>query len=118
MRRATGLSALLALLVGACAALPPGPSVMALPGQGKTFELFQQDDSVCRQFASAQIGNTSPGDAANQSFAGSSAIGTLLGAAAGAAIVRSVRPVASCSAQLPALPRPAILALRSKGAMT
>jgi Glycine-zipper domain len=59
---------------------------MALPGQGKTFELFQQDDSVCRQFASAQIGNTSPGDAANQSFAGSSAIGTLLGAAAGAAI--------------------------------
>jgi hypothetical protein len=88
MRRATGLSTLLmALLLGACAApLPPGPTVMALPGQGKSFEIFQQDDSVCRQFASAQIGNASPGDVANQSFAGTTAIGTLLGAAAGAAI--------------------------------
>src|SRR5215469_8174693 len=85
MLRVTGLSAL--LLVAACAApLPPGPSVMVLPGQGKSFEIFQQDDSVCRQFASAQIGDASPGAAANQSFAGSAAIGTLLGAAAGAAI--------------------------------
>jgi OmpA family protein len=86
MRRATGLSALPALFLSACAALPPGPTVMVLPGQGKTFEIFQQDDSVCRQFASAQIGNLSPADAANQSFAGSSAVGTFLGAAAGAAI--------------------------------
>jgi Glycine-zipper domain len=87
MRRVTGLSALLALSLAACAApLPPGPSVMALPGQGKSFEIFQQDDGVCRQFASAQIGDAVPGVAANQSFAGSAAIGTLLGAAAGAAI--------------------------------
>jgi hypothetical protein len=57
-----------------------------MPGQGKSFEIFQQDDSVCRQFASSQIGDASPGAAANESFAGSAAIGTLLGAAAGAAI--------------------------------
>lgn len=88
MRRARELTALvIALMLAACAApLPPGPSVMALPAQGKSFDIFQQDDSVCRQFASAQIGDASPGAAANQSFAGSSAIGTLLGAAAGAAI--------------------------------
>ena len=87
MLRVIGLTALLAFFLGACAApLPPGPSVMVLPGQGKSFEIFQQDDSVCRQFASAQVGDASPGAAANQSFAGTAAIGTLLGAAAGAAI--------------------------------
>ena len=58
MRRVAGLAALFAaLLLSACAApLPPGPSVVALPGQAKSFDNFQQDDSVCRQFASAQIG--------------------------------------------------------------
>ena len=88
MRCVAGLCVLWALSLAACAApLPPGPSVMALPGQGKTFESFQQDDGVCRQFASAQIGDVSPGGAANQSFAGSAAIGAATGgAAAGAAI--------------------------------
>jgi len=89
MRRAATLGApLTALLLGACVVVPPGPSsaVMTYPAPGKTFEAFQQDDGVCRQFAAAQTGGISPAGAANQSFAGSAAAGTLVGAAAGAAI--------------------------------
>src|SRR5690242_17219399 len=89
MRCAARLGApLAALLLGACVVVPPGPSTAAMtyPGAGKSFELFQRDDGVCRQFAAAQTGNISPAEAANQSFAGSVAAGTLIGAAAGAAI--------------------------------
>jgi hypothetical protein len=83
--RATLVALFLAL--GGCAATPPaGPSVMALPGKGKDFAAFQADDVACRQYASAQIGNSSPAAAANASAVGSAALGTVLGAAAGAAI--------------------------------
>ncbi|HUJ97567.1 MAG TPA: glycine zipper family protein [Stellaceae bacterium] len=76
-----------ALALGACAVAPPtGPSVMALPAQGKSFEAFQQDDNACRQYASAQIGFGSPADAATQSAVNSTVLGTVLGGAAGAAI--------------------------------
>jgi Glycine-zipper domain len=75
------------LSLGACAVPPPaGPSVMALPGQGKNFEAFQQDDAACRQFAWQQTGGASPSAAATQSGVGSAVVGTALGAAAGAAI--------------------------------
>lgn len=72
-------------LVGACAApAPPGPTVMAWPGAGKSFDQFQRDDVGCRQYASRQTGYVSPGAAANQAGLGSALIGTGLGAAAGA----------------------------------
>jgi Glycine-zipper domain len=75
------------LALGACAVAPPtGPSVMAMPAQGKSFEQFQQDDAICRQFASASIGGAAPAQAATDSAVNSAAVGTLLGAAAGAAI--------------------------------
>lgn len=75
------------LLLSACAVAPPtGPSVMALPGKGKDFAQFQQDDASCRQYASSQVGGVAPEQAASQSFANSAALGTVLGAAAGAAI--------------------------------
>jgi hypothetical protein len=80
-----------ALALGACTVAPPtGPTVMALPPQGKGMTAFQQDDASCRQYASAQIGNISPQDAANQSAVNSVALGTVLGAAAGAAIGAAV----------------------------
>src|SRR5438876_7519845 len=72
-------------LLGACATVPTGPSVMVLPGSGKSFEEFQGDDGVCRRFAYQQAGTT-PGEAASGSGVASAAVGTLLGAAAGAAI--------------------------------
>lgn len=75
------------LALGACAVAPPtGPSVMALPAQGKSFEQFQQDDATCRQYASAQIGYGSPAQASTDSAVTSAIVGTALGAAAGAAI--------------------------------
>ncbi|NPT39588.1 hypothetical protein [Paraburkholderia xenovorans] len=32
--------------LGACAELPTAPSVMALPGTGKTFDQFETDDEL------------------------------------------------------------------------
>ncbi|HEY3918994.1 MAG TPA: glycine zipper family protein [Stellaceae bacterium] len=78
-------AAIALLALAGCAVVPPGPSIAAMPGQGKSFEAFQADDATCRQFAQQQTG-IAPADAANQSLVGSAAVGTLLGAAAGAAI--------------------------------
>jgi len=76
---------LIVMALGACATIPTGPNVMVLPGPGKPFEVFQSDDTVCRQWASQQAGS-SPNDAVNQNLVGGAAIGTLLGAGLGAAI--------------------------------
>ena len=76
-------------LSGCAVAPPPGPSVMVMPGQGKSFEAFQADDAACRQFATQQTG-IAPADAANQSLVSSAAVGTVLGAATGAAIGAAV----------------------------
>lgn len=76
---------LLALLVG-CATMPTGPTVAAMPGPGKPFEVFQADDAACRQWAQAQIGGASPSGTANQNIATGAIVGTAIGAAAGAAI--------------------------------
>jgi len=84
LRIATVSAAL--LLLGACVSLPSGPSVMVLPGSGKSFDQFRYDDADCRQFANVQIGGTSPSDAAASSVAKSAAVGTVVGAAAGAAL--------------------------------
>jgi hypothetical protein len=84
MRNQWTLLALLPLL-GACATMPLGPSVLVLPGSGKSFEDFQADNGVCQQWAAEQAG-ANP-DAAGQTRAASAAaIGTLLGAGTGAAI--------------------------------
>jgi hypothetical protein len=73
--------------VSACAVAPPaGPSFAAMPGNGKTFEQFQADDGRCRQAAATANGNVTPGQAAAQSGVGSAALGTALGAGAGALI--------------------------------
>ena len=82
---AVGLVSVLAL--SACAVAPPqGPSVMALPAQGKSFEAFQVDDAQCRGFASQQTGGASAARAANNSAVGSALLGTALGAGLGAAL--------------------------------
>jgi len=73
------------VLLGGCASIPSGPSVLVLPGTGKTFEQFQTDDAVCRQWAAHSVG-TEPNKAATESTVGGAAVGTVLGAAAGALI--------------------------------
>lgn len=68
-----------------CTVMPSGPTVMALPGTGKSFDQFRADDASCRQYAFEQVGGVSTQQAANTSAVGSAAVGTALGAAAGAA---------------------------------
>lgn len=81
------LSPLLALLLlGACASIPSGPSVMVLPGTGKNFDQFRADEYECRQYASSQVGGTTPDQSIENSAVKSAAVGAAVGAVAGAVI--------------------------------
>lgn len=51
--------AALPIMLNACAILPDGPTVVALPGTGLSLESFQSDDISCQAFALAQINNQS-----------------------------------------------------------
>lgn len=55
-----------------------------MPGSGKTFEQFQADDAICRQYASNQ--NSGATQRANDKAVQSGVVGTMIGAAAGAAL--------------------------------
>jgi hypothetical protein len=87
MSRLFRVSPLLALLLlGACTTIPSGPSVMAMPGTGKSFDQFRADDADCRQFALSQVGGTTANDTAVESGVKSAAVGAAVGALAGAAM--------------------------------
>ena len=70
--------------LSACVSAPTGPTVAIMPREGKPFEVFQQDDQICRQFATNAIKDTS--DAALKEGITSAAIAAALGVAAGAVI--------------------------------
>ena len=74
------------LILAGCASIPEGPSVMVLPGTGLTFDQFRNDDVICRQFATFQIGGVTPRQTGINSGIATAAVGTAVGAAAGAAI--------------------------------
>lgn len=75
-----------ALALAACVSMPTGPSVMVLPGTGKSFDEFRFDDGSCRQFAYDQIGGHTAAQAQQDSAVSSAVVGTVIGAAAGAAL--------------------------------
>jgi hypothetical protein len=77
--------AVLVALAG-CVTVPSGPSVMVLPGDGRTFDQFRFDDQDCRNYANSQIGGTSAEQVAADSAVKSAVVGTAIGALAGAAI--------------------------------
>ena len=81
-RTIAGLSAL--ALLSACAQPPMGPSVAVMPGPNKPFEVFQQDQAVCKDYASQQVSGQA--EAANNQAVGGAILGTALGAGLGAAI--------------------------------
>jgi hypothetical protein len=85
MKTRTGIiiSSLAFLALSGCVTLPTGPSVMVLPGTGKSFEQFQAEDAVCRGWAGQSVGIT-PQQSVNQNTASGAAVGTVLGAAVGA----------------------------------
>jgi hypothetical protein len=73
----------LALLAG-CAQEPMGPTVQVMPGPNKPFQVFQEDDAVCRQFAQRQSAGVA--EQGNNAQLGTAVLGTVLGAGLGAAI--------------------------------
>lgn len=75
----------MAMLLAACTSMPTGPSVAALPGTGKGFDQFRQDNNYCKQYSLEEVGGTSASRAANDSLAESAVVGTAIGAALGAA---------------------------------
>jgi hypothetical protein len=85
-KRPVLLGALSPLLLGACATIPSGPSVMVLPGAQKTFEQFREDDALCQFYARQAVGGQTPTQTAMDSGTKSAVAGTAVGAAAGALI--------------------------------
>jgi hypothetical protein len=84
-KRATVASGVAAMLIlTGCAATPMGPTVSVMPGPNKPFQLFQDDDLSCRQFANQQVAGQA--DAANNRAVGGAILGTVLGAGLGAAV--------------------------------
>ena len=88
MRRfhSAALALSVAVLLEACAAPPLGPTVQVLPAQNKPFEVFQQDQAVCTQYAASQVQGQA--QRANNTAIGGAVLGTVLGAGLGAAIGR------------------------------
>src|SRR5690242_14525523 len=77
--------ALTSLLLAACAPMPVAPTVAVMPGANKPFEVFMQDDQLCRGWASHSVGQ--PGnDAAAQQMVGSTVAGAVIGGLLGAAV--------------------------------
>ena len=79
------LTLLVILTISGCATVPTGPSVSVMPGTGKSFEQFQADDAICRQWAAQQIGQSTQ-QTINQNTVAGAAAGTVIGAGLGAAI--------------------------------
>ncbi|WNC93213.1 glycine zipper family protein [Paraburkholderia sp. FT54] len=76
---------LIAAALTGCAVIPPtGPSVVALPPNGKPISVFQQEDYACRDYAFHSDNAAAPAHSAIPNGVGSSAIGTIGGVAAGA----------------------------------
>ena len=77
-RTVSSIALLTGLALTGCAVAPPtGPSAMALPGKDKSFAAFQEDDASCRGYAQAQLGGTTPAEAATQSAAQAALAGAL-----------------------------------------
>ncbi|WP_216634653.1 glycine zipper family protein [Polynucleobacter sinensis] len=83
MKRAVFTLLAMGSLAG-CVSAPTGPTIAIMPREGKPFEVFQQEDQQCREFAAGAVKDTS--NAALKEGATSAAIGAALGAAAGAVI--------------------------------
>jgi hypothetical protein len=80
-----GALAIAALWLAGCAPMPAGPTVAVMPGANKPFEVFMQDDQLCRGWAAHSVGQ--PGnDAAAQQLVGSTVTGAVVGALIGAAV--------------------------------
>ena len=71
-------------LLAGCASTPMGPTIRVMPSPNKPFEIFQQDQESCKQYAQSQVAGQV--ESANNGAVGRAALGTLLGAGLGAAV--------------------------------
>ena len=83
-RQTALLTVTASLLLAACATPPMGPTVQILPSPTKPFQVFQQDQAECKQYADSQVAGQA--ETANQRAVGTAAIGVALGAVLGAAV--------------------------------
>jgi hypothetical protein len=74
-----------AMALAGCAQMPIGPTVAVMPGANKPFEVFTQDDALCRGWAAHSIGVPGNEAAADRMLA-STVTGAAIGALAGAAM--------------------------------
>ncbi len=77
-----GLTA--SFLLSACTTTPIGPTALVMPAPGKPFEVFAQEQAMCKQFAGGEVygGATM----SNLKQLGTAAITTALGAGLGASV--------------------------------
>jgi len=61
-----------------------GPRVQVMPGPNKPFEVFQQDQAICKQYASDQV--TGQAENANERAVGTALLGGTVGAGVGAVV--------------------------------
>jgi hypothetical protein len=82
--KAAALGCAVALALAGCASQPLGPAVAVMPAPNKPFEVFAQDQAICKSYADQQVAGGAE-EANNRAF-GTAVVGTLLGAGLGAAI--------------------------------
>lgn len=78
------VAAATALSLTACVTTPTGPTIPVMPGKGKAFSDFQNDQYYCEGYAHDRVAGRV--DAANDQIARNSVIGALIGTALGAAV--------------------------------
>jgi hypothetical protein len=72
------------LLLDGCVTQPLGPTVQVMPAPGKPFDVFQQDQATCTQYANQQTAGGA--QQANNQQVLTGVVGTVLGAGLGAAV--------------------------------
>jgi len=78
------LSAVVATVLAGCAATPMGPTVQVMPGPGRSFDTFQNDQAYCKNYAAGQVQGQA--EAANNQAVGGAVLGTVVSAGLGAAV--------------------------------
>ena len=75
---------LAALLLNGCANAPLGPTAMVMPAQGKPFDVFARDQTMCKQFADGEVDGGAT--MSNLKEFGTIAVSTALGGGLGMAV--------------------------------
>jgi hypothetical protein len=84
-RRTIVLSGSLAILLAGCASAPLAPRVAVMPAPGKPFEVFVEEERLCRHYAEQSVGGAES-DPGLKTSVDTAVIGTAIGALAGAAV--------------------------------